>query len=222
MKAIIDAGSTNKVLVFLPDVFTDLGRYRLPVQLWWREHLIAYRDFYSGISSENLYGSTFISRPYMDVKKSNARTLAELDFLKLKCIWKNKDILIVEGKYSRSGVGNDLFDGARSVSRIICPSKNAFNSYEEIKTCINKYGPGKLVLLMLGPTAKVLAYELSAEGFTAIDLGHIDSEYEWYKMGVKKKTKLSGKHTAEWNTDDGVGEINDEKYTAQIVCDLSR
>ncbi|MBW7986337.1 DUF1792 domain-containing protein [Lactobacillus helveticus] len=37
-------------------------------------------------------------------------------------------MLIIEGKYSRSGEGNNLFSNANSVSRIICPSKNAFFS----------------------------------------------------------------------------------------------
>ena len=40
---------------------------------------------------------------------------------KLKQIWKDKDILIVEGVTSRSGVGNDLFDGANSISGLSVP-----------------------------------------------------------------------------------------------------
>ena len=39
--------------------------------------------------------------------------------------------------------------------------------------------------------AKVLAYNLSELGYRAIDIGHIDSEYEWFKMGGQKKSDLS-------------------------------
>lgn len=37
---------------------------------------------------------------------------------------------------SRSGVGNDLFDDANSVERIICPSKNAYSKIDEIESLI--------------------------------------------------------------------------------------
>lgn len=52
---------------------------------------------------------------------------------------------------------------------------------------------------MLGPTAKVLADDLQNLDNQLIDLGHIDSEYEWFKMGAKYKVKLKDKHTAEFN-----------------------
>ncbi len=66
----------------------------------------------------NVYVSTFFSRPYIDlVDKSHAKDY----FAKMKQLWQDRDLLIVEGKYSRSGEGNDLFSNARSISRLICP-----------------------------------------------------------------------------------------------------
>ncbi|MDD7357228.1 MAG: GT-D fold domain-containing glycosyltransferase, partial [Streptococcus hyointestinalis] len=47
----------------------------------------------------------------------------------------------------------------------------------------------RLVLVMLGPTAKVLVKRLADSGIQAIDLGHIDSEYEWYQMKATHKVK---------------------------------
>ncbi|WP_337960757.1 GT-D fold domain-containing glycosyltransferase [Limosilactobacillus reuteri] len=72
--------------------------------------------------------------------------------------------MIVEGQLSRSGVGNDLFANAKSVQRILGPAHNAFAQYDALKAAIEKFGPGKLVLLMLGPTAKALVGELAATG----------------------------------------------------------
>ena len=155
------------------------------------------------------YGSTFISRPYMDLKDKSASVV---HFEKLKKLWNKRDILIVEGENSRSGVGNDLFDNAQSVERIICPSRNAYSKVQSIQEAIEKQADGKLVFLMLGPTAKVLAYYLSKKGIQAIDLGHIDSEYEWFKMGATSKVKFSHKHTAEHHFDQEIQLVEDEIY----------
>ncbi|MDK6636149.1 GT-D fold domain-containing glycosyltransferase [Streptococcus mitis] len=55
----------------------------------------------------------------------------------------------MEGYTSRLGVGNDLFDGAKSIKRIICPSRNAYSKKAEIMEEILKHSEGRLVLLML-------------------------------------------------------------------------
>ena len=73
---------------------------------------------------------------------------------------------------------------------------------------------------MLGPTAKVLAYHLSKKGIQAIDLGHIDSEYEWFKMGAISKVKFSHKHTAEHNFDQEIQLVVDAAYDASIIVKL--
>ncbi len=48
---------------------------------------------------------------------------------------------------------------------------------------------------MLGPTAKVLVYDLVQEGYRALILG-IHPEYEWFQMGASHKIKLSHKHAS--------------------------
>ena len=48
---------------------------------------------------------------------------------------------------------------------------------------------------------KILSYNLFKKGYRVLDIGHIDSEYEWMKMGVDTKVKLHHKHTAEHNFD---------------------
>ena len=75
---------------------------------------------------------------------------------------------------------------------------------------------------MLGPTAKVLVYDLVQEGYRALDIGHIDSEYEWFQMGVSHKVKLSHKHTAEHNFDQDIEFRDDQAYDSQIVANLAQ
>lgn len=214
LRSMIQIESTPELLICLSDVFEGLERYNREAVDFWTGHLEQYKEAYRSLCTADFYGSTFISRPYMDLKD---KSVSEAHFEKLQKLWAQRDILIVEGENSRSGVGNDLFDNARSVQRIICPSKNAYSKVGLIQEAIEKNSEGRLVFLMLGPTAKVLAYHLSQKGIQAIDLGHIDSEYEWFKMGATSKVKLSHKHTAEHNFDQEIQLLDDEVYSAQVI-----
>ncbi|HEM5162989.1 TPA: SP_1767 family glycosyltransferase [Streptococcus suis] len=218
LKEILGLESNQHFMVCLSDVFENRERYTDACNHFWEGHLQHYQDYYRQICKAPWYGSTFISRPYMDLAD---KSLSATYFQSLKQIWTDKDILIVEGKTSRSGVGNDLFQEAKSIQRIICPSKNAYSQIEDILAAIQTYGQDKLVLLMLGPTAKVLAYRLSKTGMQAIDIGHIDSEYEWFTMQAQTKIKLQHKHTAEHNFDQDIIFIEDQEYLQQIVLDLT-
>lgn len=219
LRHIMGQESSENFLVCLSDVFEGRERYNSNFSFFWDGHLERFGHLYEEICKAPWYGSTFISRPYIDLEDKSPATSS---FAKLKQLWQDRDILIVEGATSRSGVGNDLFAQAKSVSRIICPSKNAYAHYDEIASAIRQYGKDKLVLLMLGPTAKVLSYNLSREGFWTIDLGHIDSEYEWFLMGATHKVKLHHKHTAEHNYDEGLVLEEDKNYNGQIVRRIGR
>lgn len=197
--SILENKSDERLVVCMPDVFTGLDRYNKFARDFWKVHLDIYKEIYENINWMSWYGSTFISRPYIDLED---KSHSERYFEHLKRLWNHRDILIVEGDTSKSVVGNDLFDNANSIARIICPSKNAYFFLEEIETAIRMYGDNKIVLVMLGPAAKLIAYHLSSENRQIIDIGHIDSEYEWSKMGAKPKVKMPYKHTAEFNYSD--------------------
>lgn len=214
LRDILQKQSNSDFLVCLPDVFEDIERYNEFSSNFWRGHLTHYEDLYREVCTSDWYGSTFISRPYIDLQDKNK---SHSYFEKIKKLWSNKEILIVEGETSRSGVGNDLFDNAKTIERIICPSKNAYSKLSEIEEAIIKYANNKLVLVMLGPTAKVIANNLYKKGIHIIDIGHIDSEYEWYKMQATHKVKLSTKHTAEFNYDNDIIFVEDENYNSQIL-----
>lgn len=214
LKNIISSESNESLVVCLSDVFEGLDRYNQSAVDFWKQHLNNNYIYYKSLCKAPWYGSTFISRPYMDLVD---KSLSNMYFKNIKNLWDKRDILIVEGVNSRSGVGNDLFDNANSVERIICPSKNAYSKIDEIESLIERHAENKLVLLILGPTAKVLAKRLSIKKFQAIDMGHIDSEYEWFKMKATTKVKLDHKHTAEHNFDENITFIEDDTYNSQIV-----
>ncbi|MCW3741474.1 SP_1767 family glycosyltransferase [Burkholderia cenocepacia] len=179
LKHIVGLESDEKLVVCLPDAFDDRFVFTWWATPFWKEHMNVYMDFYKELCKGSWYGSTFISRPYIDYED---KSKAKGQFEKLKSIWENRDILIVEGITSRSGVGNDLFDKVKSVKRIICPSHNAYSVVDNIQEEIMKHAEGRLILCMLGPTAKVLSYNLCQMGYQVLDVGHIDSEYEWMKI----------------------------------------
>ena len=163
------------------------------------------------------FGDSQITRPYIDWKTA-AR--ANRLFPKLRHLWENRELLIVEGDQTRMGVGNDLFDNAAGVKRILCPASNAYSYYSQIKEEICSHYSGELIVMALGPTATVLAAELSQLDMQALDIGNIDIEYEWYLRGAKERIPIPGKYTNE--AKNGIGRIasdcRDEKYLSQIVA----
>lgn len=219
MQKLILKGSTDNVLICLPDVFEKMNRYNKKCRDFYdKQFFYQNRKILKDIeNTKNIYGSTFISRPYIDLKdKSQSKEYFE----ELKSLWYGKDVLIVEGKYTRSGEGNDLFSKTNSISRIIVPSQNAFDKKNRIEQVIRKYAKNKLVLLMVGPTAKIIISDLKIDDNfpnQMFDIGHIDSEYEWFKMKAKEKVKIPHKHTAEFNYDDDkVVLVDDKVYLKEI------
>lgn len=105
----------------------------------------------------------------------------------------------MEGTGSKLGFHNDLFEGAASIRRIVCPAENAFNYYHAIlETTLDKAkGMDFLVLIALGPTATVLAHDLAEHGVQSIDVGHIDIEYEWFQMKATSKVPVPWRYVNE-------------------------
>ena len=130
--------------------------------------------------------------------------------------------MIIEGEKSRLGIGNDLFNNMKSIQRILCPIKNAFNVIDKIiNEVIKKIDKNKLLLLALGPTATVLAYDLHRLGYQVIDVGHIDIEYEWFLRNTTNKLSIENKYVAEVNGDNNnFTKVKDKNYYKQIISTI--
>lgn len=163
------------------------------------------------------YYSSLITRFYIEYKNKN-RTKIQKYISLVKKLWEKKDILIVEGENTKMGIGNNLINNANSIKRIICPSLNAFNMHNKIISEINKFNKNILILIALGPTATILAYDLTKLGYQAIDVGHLDIEYEWYLRNATTKINIKNKYVNEVN--EGKSKIFKEKnkfYNKQII-----
>lgn len=212
----------QNMLIGIPDIFEHLDRYCLPDQRFWRQHLCWNRcRWYKLLQRNHIYVSTFISRFYsIDFNQE----LASQRFCNIQRIWNNRNVLIVEGQDTKMGIGNTLFDNAKFIRRILCPSKDAFSKYGEILSAITSNANcSTLIIIALGPTATVLAYDLFLQGFQSLDLGHLDLEYEWYLQGTKHKDPVVGKfsneayleHRAECEI---VGALESDDYKRQVIC----
>ena len=213
--------SDNEIAVCLPDVF-DPARLALRTdenQAFWTTHLATHRaDWYRFVNFDRVYLNTALSRfyiPFKDKEQSKADAAA------LKKIWEDRDVLLIEGKLSRLGVGNDLFANAKRVQRILGPARDAFDRYDELLAAGQAHGKDKLILIALGPTATVLAYDLGRLGFQAIDIGHADLEYEWLRSGAQTQTVVKGKFTNEAAGGSKVADVDkDDPYWQQIIQEI--
>lgn len=215
LKEILMSKTNNKnILIAIPNVFDKLDSYEDKSKEYWSEQLFFYKNKWISLLNNNtVYYDAFISRPYMIYKDKKG---CKDKFEKLKEIWKEKEIIIIEGEKSKLGVGNDLFEYCKNVERIICPSKDAYSNYDEILGVARNLSKDKIILIALGPTASILAYDLSEIGFQAIDIGHIDIEYEWFLNNSSEKESIKGKYTNEAKVE-FQGVLNDKNYKKEII-----
>lgn len=185
----------DNLMLCLPYQLKDSSISDTYAQLFWDREWLSRRDFLVQYCLDKPYGDATFTRFYM-----GRRDIADYPryITQLRKIWAGRKLLIVEGELSRLGVGNDLFDCAASVQRIICPKTNAYARYDEILDTTQRLADkDTLLILALGHTATVLAYDLCKLGHQALDLGHIDVEYEWYRMGAKTKVAIPNKYVNE-------------------------
>lgn len=179
----------EEMIITIPDIFGDLSIYRKQSRQFWRDHLFFSREIYKKYCNpDREYYNTSISRFYITLEdQSKCRNWIE----GIRQIWKDKDVVVVEGERTHNGVGNDLLDTAKSVERIIGPSSDAYGKLDEILEYCKEYPKERLFLVSLGVAAKFLAEQLFLEGYRVLDIGNLDMEYEWYLHQAKKKQEIA-------------------------------
>lgn len=212
----------KKLLICLSESFTELDHFSYEDRLFWQLLLKKHwKEYEKVIDLEKTYGNAHISRPYISYNKKYRKQAAG-KFAYLKKIWDNKKLLIVEGEKTRLGVGNDLMDNVKEIKRLICPSKDAFESYDKIMDFIkNMDYKADMILMALGPTATILAYDLSKLGYHAVDIGHVDIEYEWFLRNAKKRVPIDGKYVNECLNEKSINKTKiDKEYKNSIIGNI--
>lgn len=178
----------DDLIVTIPGIFETLSDHHRESRQFWRDHLLFCRKTYEKYCNpDRIYYSTFVSRGYYYAAD---RSGCGAQFAKIRKIWENRDIVVVEGERTHNGVGNDLLDTARSIERIICPPSNAYEAIPAILDACTAYGKDRLFLLSVGVAAKFLTVELFEQGYRVLDIGNLDMEYEWFVRRAPGKMKL--------------------------------
>lgn len=187
--------NTDKHLVAIPSPLIKIDNLEKGEAYFWSKYYLTNKkNLETYLDKKKIYYDSMISRFYMPYsKKEESQILVE----KIKTLFTNRNVNIIEGEYTRFGLGNTLLKEAGTIERIICPSKNAYKIYNKILERAKKLPKDSLILIALGPTATILAYDLAKYGYQAIDIGHLDIEYEWYLMKTNKKVDIENKSVNE-------------------------
>lgn len=214
-----------KLMVAIADTFAfgNMKDINKEDQLFWRAFLVKHWfKLLSIISTRTVYYDAFVTRPYFIFSKNISRENIEKVFNCFKDLWHGKKVLIIEGKYSRFGVGDDLLSGCNEVYRIIGPARNAYNQIDRLEKNIRKYVKTlkpQIILISLGQTATVLTWRLRDLNIQVIDIGHLDVEYNWYLEKATTKTSVPGKWVNEASKPfiEFEDERKLEKYKSEII-----
>lgn len=209
--------SVSKILVCIPAVWKNSRTLESkPKHFVERSFVNNSGMIRKSINSDYIYGDSYFTRYYMDFLNKDKGSYIK----HLQKIWDGRDLCIIEGSQSRLGVGNDLFSNANSIVRILCPALSAFSKYDEILLAAKNISKDKLVLIALGQTATVLAYDLAENGYQAIDIGHVDVEYEWFLMKAKEKVALPNKFVNEVDGGRKFTQESNASYLSEIVAQI--
>lgn len=192
---VLQSTDDKKVLICIPEGLKKIDEYTENSQLFWKNFVRWHgKSIIKYLNMKYTYGNTNFTRWYIEYRdKSKMKEKIN----NLKKIWDNREIVLIEGVDTRLGVGNDLFNNCKKIERILAPAKNAFDKYEKILEKAKEIRKDKLIIIALGPTATILAYDLAQIGYQALDIGHIDIEYEWYLRKATRKIAIPGKYVNE-------------------------
>lgn len=214
LKEVIRCNKDN-VLIALANNYGSVDPYTEREKDGIREYMTEeVRAFHASLLDySRVYYDAYLFKCYFQAKD---REDAARRYGLVRRIWQDRDIVLIEGAETRTGQGNDLLDNARSVRRILCPTKNAHERYQDISEEAKKIPEDKLILCVLGPVGKILAYDLIQNGRQVVDIGQIDMDYEWYRAGAGIKVPNPTKYVSQLPPA-LVEEIHDEKYQSQII-----
>ncbi len=213
----------DNYIIGIADNFGDLSRFTDEASHGIRMHMSdEMRSWLDDlIDHDRTYADGYITRFYA-LMRDNKTSAPKTRLDQLRTIWAGRKVIIVEGAETRSGVGNDLYANAHSIQRIVAPATNSYDRYDDIlRAAIGHADEDTLFLIAIGPSAAILSYDLTAQGFQAVDIGHLDLEYEWFLAGQGKRVPVPGKYNNEVAGGNQVSDIHDPVYRSQIIANLS-
>lgn len=158
---------------------------------YWETFLITkYKFLKKYLNFKSVYANSAISR---------ISVFLECPVPKIKQMWEGQNLLCVVGSGSRYFYDDRLFNNVDKMDMLVVKGRDSYQNYQKIFEQIQQYGKDKLILISLGPTATVLAYELSELGYHVLDIGHLPNCYAEYlkEKGQPEQEKPLGYDLAE-------------------------
>jgi glycosyltransferase family protein len=112
---------------------------------------------------------------------------------RLKTLWDDRNVIFVYGRGSRFDINHEIFSKVAKKNKIEGLAINAWCEYDFLyQNVLNLSQSVKnpLIICSLGPTATVLAYDLSRNNLQTIDLGHLNNVYDMLKYGSASPEEL--------------------------------
>lgn len=184
------------ILVGIPDRFGSLADVDAQSRAYWRTFMAKNRtQIYKYLNFEQTYADACFTAHAIEPDNENApKDEAEIEayYNEIRKIWDGRDITIIRGEGTEI-FQHDIYDNAKSVNYIYGPKAHAFRDYDRLLAEAKAQPKDCLMIVVLGPTATVLAYDLAKAGYQALDIGHLGKAYDWLK---RKETIVIGKFFA--------------------------
>lgn len=100
---------------------------------------------------------------------------------KVRRLFEQKKLTIIAGEGILDKLTYDVFDLAKEKEYLYGPARDAFSAYDEILEKARRIDKDRLICVILGPASKVLIHDLTEEGYTAWDIGHLAKDYDSYR-----------------------------------------
>lgn len=123
-----------------------------------------------------VYIDTAITQVYQTYGKYNFKEY----YKRMQKLLGDRHVTIVCGEGVLDRLVYKAYEACKSVEFVTAPSMNAYADYDRLLREVLKTSKKRLVCIVLGPTAKVLAYDLHRKGYQAWDMGHYFKDYDAY------------------------------------------
>lgn len=153
---------------------------------WFVQSTMPLRAFVDACANRNHpYISANFTVPYISMKAVDVAAMDQR-YERILNLFTGRDVVIFAGDRVFTKLEYNVFERARSIEVVQCPSKHAFDRYDDILRVAREYPETTTLCFILGPTATAAAYELSLEGRLAWDIGHMAKDYDAYRRRLPR------------------------------------
>lgn len=138
---------------------------------FWQWYWLNKFELIKPLLTNSIYGNSFVTRETV---------FHENDLIYIKQLWDNRCVVFVYSLKGRFETDSILFNNIKEKHNVLIPPVHAFSEYSSILEKCCAFDQDTLFLIAAGPTATVLAFDLTQLGYQALDVGHLPNAYDEY------------------------------------------